>query len=111
MKPWTFSYAGLYLTALELVEKSFVLGVRALEFTLGIICDDTLALGILTDAIALSAFTSAVPIIAKLSEKYNIGPHESFNWNGLLGTSGSLSFGHIGLFLGDGRQKYCLSTQ
>lgn len=92
------------------VEKAFVLGVRALEFTLGIICDNTFASGVLTDDIATPAFVSALPIIAKLSAKYNISPTNSFNWNSILG-SGVPSMGCLRNFLGGGRQRQCLSTQ
>lgn len=92
------------------VEKAFVLGVRALEFSLGIICDDTFASGILTDSIALPAFRAALPIIAKLSVKYGISPLNSFDWSSL--TSGGFpSLGQLAHFLGGGRQRKCLSTQ
>jgi hypothetical protein len=91
-------------------EKAFVLGVRALEFTLGIICDNTHASGVLTDDIALPAFVSALPIIAKLSKQYNISPTNSFDWNNILG-SGVPSIGSLRKFLGEGRQRQCLSTQ
>lgn len=102
----------LIITSLRyIVEKAFVLGVRALEATLGIICDDTLALGILTDSIALPAFASAIPIISKLSKKYKIGPQDSFNWDTVLGQSGAITIGHLAKFLGEGRQRQCLSTQ
>lgn len=100
------------LTSYLIVEKSFVLGVRALEFTLGIICDKTFASGILTDDIALSAFKSAIPIIAKLSKKYHIGPLDSFKSDGIIGSSGNLSGGWFKHFLGSGgRQRQCLATQ
>lgn len=93
------------------VEKAFVLGVRAIEATLGIFCDNTLALGILSDSIALPAFQAAIPIIAKLSKQYNIGPANSFDWSGLVDSSGALTPGHISQFLNAGRQRKCLSTQ
>jgi hypothetical protein len=93
------------------VEKAFVLGIRALELTLGIICDDTLAYGFLTDSIALPAFKSAIPIIAKLSEKYGIGPHHRFNAKDLVKSSGAVSVGPLGDLLGSGRQRHCLATQ
>ena len=93
------------------VEMAFVLGIRALEFTLGIICDDTFATGILTDSIALPAFTSAIPIIARLAMKYGIGPPNSFDMNDLMNSSGVLSMGYLNDFLGRGRQRQCLSTQ
>lgn len=93
------------------VEKAFVLGIRALEFSLGIICDDTFAPGILTDEIALAGFQAALPIIAKLSAQYNISPTHSFNWNSLMG-AGVPSIGTLKDFVGSrGRQRQCLSTQ
>jgi glucan endo-1,6-beta-glucosidase len=89
-----------------------VLGIRAIELALGIICDDTLASGILTDSIALPALTAAIPIIARLSFEYGIGPLDSFNVNALLGSSGTISVGHLLRFCGrHGRQRHCLSTQ
>lgn len=95
-----------------LVEKAFVLGIRALEFALGIICDDTFASGILTDSIALPAFEAAIPIILKLSQNYQIGPLDGFDFGGLLGPSGALTHGLLQGFLGGGgRQRQCLSTQ
>jgi len=78
---------------------------------LGIICDDTLASGILIDSIALPAFISAIPIIAKLSLKYGIGPLENFDIDDIVGSSGTLAVGHLEGHLGTGRQRHCLSTQ
>lgn len=75
---------------MSVVEKAFVLGVRALEKALGITCDSTL--GNLTDSIALPAYNSAVPIIAKLAAKYGLTP---------LG----------GKFTLAGNQAQCLTTQ
>lgn len=90
---------------------AFVLGIRALEFTLGIICDDTFSAGILTDSIALPAFTYAIPIISNLSAKYGISPPDSFGIQDLINSSGVLSMGPLNGFLGRGRQRVCLSTQ
>lgn len=92
-------------------EKAFVLGVRAIEYTLGITCDNTHNAGVLTDDIALPAYHAALPIIAKLSKKYNIGPNSnSFDWNEIL-DSGVFSLGALKCFAGNGRQAQCLSTQ
>jgi hypothetical protein len=79
--------------------------------TLGIICDDTLASGFFTDSIAFPAFKAAIPIIAKLSEKYGIGPHHHFDADELLSSSGEISVGHLGDLPGGGRQRHCLATQ
>jgi glucan endo-1,6-beta-glucosidase len=79
--------------------------------TLGIICDDTLASGFFTDSIAFPAFISAIPIIAKLSEKYGIGPHHNFDAGKLLSSSGEISVGQLGDLPGGGRQRHCLATQ
>jgi glucan endo-1,6-beta-glucosidase len=54
-------------------EKSFVLGVRAIEFALGIICDDSLAFEAFFDPITAPALLAAIPIIRRLNSKYNIG--------------------------------------
>lgn len=79
---------------------------------MGIICDDSLDLGAVTDSIALSAFVDALPIIAKLSDKYGIGPFGSFDWDSLSNVT-SLSIGDVlTAFVGTGgRQGKCLSTQ
>ena len=86
--------------------------MRALEATLGIFCDDTLGSGILNDPIALPAFVSAIPIISKLSEKYNIGPQDTFDWDCLVTPSGNIGNGRLAASSGKGgRQSQCLSTQ
>lgn len=79
---------------------------------MGIICDDTVDFGVLTDSIALSALVDALPIIAKYSEQYGIGPLDSFDWDSLSNAT-SLSLGDaLAAFLGSGsRQRECLSTQ
>jgi hypothetical protein len=79
--------------------------------TLGIICDDALASGIFTDSIALPAFKAAIPIIAKLSKKYGIGPHHHFDVDELLSSSGAISVGQLRDLPGGGRQRHCLATQ
>ena len=94
----------------SIVEQALLLGIRALELILGITCDDSLA-GFLTDSIALPAFQAAIPIIAKLSLKYGISPHNHFNVEDLVDDSGALSVGYLGDLPGRGRQKHCLSTQ
>jgi hypothetical protein len=91
---------------MDTVEKSFVLGIRAIEFTLGIICDDTFGAGILTDSIALPAFESALPIIAKLAVKYSLPILGDLT--GLLGGGGKLGVGS--LLGGELQQRKCLST-
>jgi hypothetical protein len=94
------------------VEKAFVLGIRAIELTLGIICDNIYATGILNDHIALPAFIAALPIISKLSQKYGIDPHMSVIVADIISSSGVLSVGHLQNHLGHGgRQRHCLSTQ
>jgi hypothetical protein len=87
-------------------EKAFVLGIRALEFILGVDCDDTFTPGILTDSIALPAFETAIPIIAKLSTRYQIGPWDSLNFSDLLGPLGLRFLGQF-----ENCHKRCLSTQ
>lgn len=79
---------------------------------MGISCDDSLDLGALTDSIALSALIDALPIIAKLSGQYGIGPLDSFDWDSLSNIT-SLSVGEVlAAFVGSGdRQRQCLSTQ
>ncbi|KDQ06470.1 glycoside hydrolase family 5 protein [Botryobasidium botryosum FD-172 SS1] len=82
-------------------EKSFVLGVRAIEYLLGIQCDDTFVPNIVSDSIAFPALLQAFPIIERLSKKYDIGPFSGFNYKDFKG----------GLFehLCRGKKK-CLST-
>lgn len=92
------------------VEKAFVLGVRALEYALGLVCDNTFAIGVLTDEIAQPAFEAALPIITKLSAQYNISISNNANFNTLL-ASGGPSIGAMKAVLGKGRQRHCLSTQ
>ncbi|KAF9512313.1 glycoside hydrolase family 5 protein [Hydnum rufescens UP504] len=58
---------------LDRYEKSFVLGVRVIEFALGIICDDSLAFEAFFDPITAPALFAAIPIIRRLNSKYNIG--------------------------------------
>lgn len=89
-------------------EKAFVLGVRALEYALGITCDDTYDAGILSDDIALPAYNAALPIIAKLSKKYNIG--DDFDCSVVLDPAVS-SVSAAKTFARNGRQSRCLSTQ
>jgi len=55
--------------------EAFVLGVRAIEQVLGVRCEGQLGLkNAMTNSIARPAFISALPIIHKLSKKYNIRP-------------------------------------
>ena len=96
---------------LSTVEKAFVLGICALELTLGIIYDDTLASGFFIDSIALPTFKAAIPIIGKLSEKYGIGPHYQFDADELVSSSRAISVGHLGDLPGGRRQRHCLATQ
>jgi glucan endo-1,6-beta-glucosidase len=97
---------------LPAVEKAFVLGIRAVELTLGIVCDDNYATGVLNDRIALPAFEAALPIISKLSLKYGIDPHKSLVIADVIDSSGVLSVGHLQNHMGHGgRQRHCLSTQ
>jgi len=96
---------------LDRFEKAFVLGIRAIEFILGIECDDTFFPGVLIDSIALPAFEAAIPIIAKLSAQYQIGPGDSFDFSDILGPSGLQSISQLVNSLVGGRQKHCLSTQ
>jgi hypothetical protein len=96
---------------LSTVEKAFVLGIRALELMLGIICDDTLASGFFMNSIVLPAFKAAIPIISNLSEKYGIGPHHQFEANELMSSSGAISVGHLGDLPGGGHQRHCLAPQ
>lgn len=77
---------------------------------LGIICDQTLASGILTDPIALPAFKYAIPIIVKLSLKYGLSPLNTFSIDDLVDSSGIITVGHLESLL-VGRQRRCLSTQ
>lgn len=93
------------------VYNAFVRGIRAIESAMGITCDDTLDLGILTDSIALPALVDAIPIIAKYSQKYNIGPLDSFDWHTLSNIT-SLDLGALlSAFLGSSsRQRQCLTT-
>jgi hypothetical protein len=93
------------------VEKAFVLGIRAIEFTLGITCDNTFSSGILTDSIALPAFRAAIPIIAKLSQKYRIGPWQNLNFDPLQESARLLVISQTGAFSIPDRHGRCLSTQ
>lgn len=54
------------------VEKSFVLGVRAIEASLGINCDSTFDVKAITDTITLAALKASVPIIKRLSKAYGL---------------------------------------
>lgn len=56
----------------SIVEKSFVLAVRSLELSLGIICDISFVLEAVTDDITLSSLRDALPIITKLAVKYEL---------------------------------------
>ena len=105
---WFKQSARLIIPA---VEKAFVLGVRAIEWVLGIVCDDTLGFEFLTDSIALPAFESAVPIIARLSEKYGICPPDRLKAAAFVDSSGALSVGYLHDLLGAGHRRHCLSTQ
>jgi aryl-phospho-beta-D-glucosidase BglC (GH1 family) len=96
---------------LDRYDKAFVLGVRAIEYTLGITCDGSDPSGILSDSIALPAFKAALPIIAKLSAQYNIGAASNFNFTSVVDPSGTLSAGKLGDFLNNSCQKQCLTTQ
>src|SRR6202011_791365 len=97
---------------LPAVERAFVLGIRTIELALGIVCDDTYASGFLGDRIALPAFIAALPIIAKLSLKYGIVAHNSFDVADVIDSLGVVPVGCLQNHLGyGGRQQNCLSTQ
>ncbi|KAF7975271.1 hypothetical protein HWV62_10156 [Athelia sp. TMB] len=95
-------------------ETAFVLGVRAIEFLMGITCDNTNPLevaGALTNNITLPALLEAIPIITKLSIQYDLlSDAAGLNWGALVGQHGQMSPGKLGGFL-HGRKRKCLSTQ
>jgi len=49
-----------------------VLAIRALELSLGIICDISFIPSAITDSLTLRSLRAAVPIIIKLAQKYNL---------------------------------------
>lgn len=93
-------------------EKSFVLGLRAIEYAMGIICDNSVTAGIFTDSIAKQAFVDAIPIIKKLSYKYHLDLPFGFetSLSGIGKTPGNVKHGILNVPLkGCGRK--CLTTQ
>ena len=93
-------------------ETAFVLGVRAIEYLLGITCDDTNSLeatGVLNN-ITLPALINAILIIKKLAIQYDLSNDTAgLDWSTLVGKNGQLSFGKLSTFL-HGRKRTCLST-
>ncbi|KAF7975255.1 hypothetical protein HWV62_10124 [Athelia sp. TMB] len=84
-------------------ETAFVLGVRAIEYLLGITCDNTNPLeitGVLSNNITLPALIDAIPIINKLAIQYDLlGDTAELDWGMLVGQNGQLSSGKLGAFL------------
>jgi hypothetical protein len=94
--------------------KAFVLGVRAIEKILGVRCEGNSGLvEAMVDPIARPAFIAALPIINKLSRKYNIRP-KGFGLEALvnldLSTTAKVE-ASVGLFLNAKSDKQCIFTQ
>lgn len=78
-------------------ETAFVIGVRAIELALGVPGANVTLPVLLNDTIAFPAFQAAIPIIAKLSAKYNIGPFSTVNINTALSAILNLNVGGVSL--------------
>jgi hypothetical protein len=59
----------------------------------------------------LPAFKDAIPIIAKLSKEYILGPKDKYEFDDVMKSDGELCRGILKDFLRDGRQSQCLVTQ
>jgi hypothetical protein len=83
-------------------ETAFVIGVRAIELALGVPGANVTLPVLLNDTIAFPAFEAAIPIIAKLSAKYDIGPFASLNISAILSAmlNVNVNVGGLGLQVG-----------